>query len=391
MKKTYIDLTISRVELLSDQVISPKPVYSFEPNDDSVPPVNVPPLERTLQMKKILSLISLVLAIVLFATACKDGKTSGTVPDGATSGTTPTSEPSTTLSTSTTTRKATPTPEPEHVYSASLLPAELESITVGPLSPDHPYYGDVTYVDPECLEYITEITIFDEEIGDTFVVHVSVPPGYSADKSYPMVVMTDGVWRLSDHVEVRPMMKEGRIEDLILVSIGYPDGYDYQNIRDRDLVNDPESFLHFIADNLMPYLLENYSVDETNLTLAGHSYGGYWAFYSLLHSDTICKNMFSNYVIASPALSARTGIASVDDYEELYYERQAALAARVYVTAGGEEPSPYVIQIDDFVAMLENRDYQGLDMTYEILSGYDHNGVFKPTLINALLMFYGKD
>jgi len=344
-------------------------------------------------MNRSFFLVSLALSIVLFTTACRAGdstETSGTVPVENTSGTTASSKSSTSTSTSATTRKPTPTPEPEQVYSASLLPAELESITVGPLSPDHPYYGDVTYVDPECLEYITEITIFDEEIGDTFVVHVSVPLGYSTDKSYPMVVMTDGVWRLSDHVEVRPMMKEGRIEDLILVSIGYPDGYDYQNIRDRDLVNDPESFLHFIADNLMPYLLENYSVDESKMTLTGHSYGGYWGFYSLLHSDTIGKNLFSNYVIASPALSARTGIASVDDYEELYYERSTALSARVYVTAGGEEPSPYVIQIDDFVAMLENRDYQGLDMTYEILAGYDHNGVFKPTLINALLMFYGK-
>lgn len=334
------------------------------------------PFEKEMNMEKRFSLIPLILVLALFTAACGAGGDSFV---------------SNTSKLSATTRKPTPAPGTERVYSDTILPSELESITVGPLSPDHAYYADVTYVDPECLEYITEIKIFDEEIGDTFVVHVSVPPGYSTEKSFPMVVMTDGVWRLSDHVEVRPMMKGGRIEDLILVSIGYPDGYDYQNIRDRDLVNDPESFLHFIVDNLMPYLLENYSVDETNLTLTGHSYGGYWAFYSLLHSDTIGKNLFSNYVIASPALSARTGIANCDDYEELYYKRSTALAARVYVTAGGEEPSPYVIQIDDFVANLEKRDYQGLEMTYEIIEGYDHNGVFKPTLINALLMFFGKD
>lgn len=326
-------------------------------------------------MRRWLLLISLAMAIVLFATACVSGDaraTSETVP--------------------LTTKKivSTPTPEPEQIYSASLLPSELESITVGSLSPEHPYYDDVTYVDPECLEYITEIKIFDEEIGDTFVVHVSVPPSYGDGKSYPMVVMTDGVWRLSDHVEVRPMMEDGQIEELILVSIGYPDGYNYQNIRDRDLVNDPESFLHFIVDNLMPYLLENYSVDETSLTLTGHSYGGYWAFYALLHSDTIAKNLFSNYVVASPAMSARTGIANADDYEELYYERATVLSARVYVTAGGEEPAAYVALIDDFLARLEKSDYQGLEMTYEIIEGYDHNGVFKPSLINALLMFYGK-
>jgi hypothetical protein len=328
-----------------------------------------------LHMKKWFFLISLILAPALFATACSDGGDSSV---------------SVSSKASATTGKATPTPVPEQVYSDTLLSSELESITVGALSPEHPYYDDVTYVDPKCLEYITEITIFDEEVGDTFVVHVSVPPSYGDGKSYPMVVMTDGVWRLSDHVEVRPMMEDCRIEELILVSIGYPDGYDYQNIRDRDLVNDPESFLHFIIDNLMPYLLENYSVDERNMTLTGHSYGGYWGFYALLHSDTIGKNMFSNYLIASPAMSARTGIANADDYEELYYERATALPARVYVTAGGLEPDPYVTQIDAFLSLLKNRDYQDLDLTYELIEGYDHNGVFKPSLINGLLMFYGK-
>lgn len=352
-------------------------------------------------MKRWFYLVSLALAIALFATACGaggTGVTSGTVLGEAASGTassasaSPSSTTSAPASPSTSaTKKATPTPEPAQVYSDTLLPSELESITVGALSPEHTYYEDVTEFDPECLEYITEIRIFDEEIGDTFVVHVSVPPSYGDGKSYPMVVMTDGVWRLSDHVEVRPMMEDGRIEELILVSIGYPDGYDYQNIRDRDLVNDPESFLHFIIDNLMPYLLENYSVDETNLTLTGHSYGGYWGFYALLHSDTIGKNLFSNYLIASPAMSARTGTANADDYEELYYERATTLPARVYVTAGGLEPAAYVTQIDDFLARLEEREYQGLDMTYEIIEGYDHNGVFKPTLINGLLMFYGMD
>ena len=43
--------------------------------------------------------------------------------------------------------------------------------------------------------------------------------------------MTDGGWRLSDHPKLRPLMKDGVIDDVILISIGYPNDYDYRAIR----------------------------------------------------------------------------------------------------------------------------------------------------------------
>ena len=187
-----------------------------------------------------------------------------------------------------------------------LLPEERDSITLGKLSESHIYYKEVIGIDYQCADYIQELSIYDKEIDDTFVVHISLPPTYDETKQYPLVVMTDGVWRLSDHPELRPLMVEGKIEDVILVSIGYPNDYDYEVIRERDLVERPGDFLHFIIDNLIPYLSEIYSVSEENTTLTGHSYGGYWAAYALLHSDTIGRNTFENYYIGSPSMQANT-------------------------------------------------------------------------------------
>ena len=65
------------------------------------------------------------------------------------------------------------------------------------------YYNEVTTLDPACADYINELSIYDAEIDDTFVVHISLPPDYNEASSYPMVVMTDAVWRLSDHPELR--------------------------------------------------------------------------------------------------------------------------------------------------------------------------------------------
>lgn len=269
-----------------------------------------------------------------------------------------------------------------------LLPEERDSITLGKLSESHIYYKEVIGIDYQCADYIQELSIYDKEIDDTFVVHISLPPTYDETKQYPLVVMTDGVWRLSDHPELRPLMVEGKIEDVILVSIGYPNDYDYEVIRERDLVERPGDFLHFIIDNLIPYLSEIYSVSEENTTLTGHSYGGYWAAYALLHSDTIGRNTFENYYIGSPSMQANTDKKFLRNYESEYRKRNSSLNANVYVTIGGLEKGA-VGSVEGFVEQLE--EYEGINVEYEVIEGESHNTVFKPSIYNTLVKFYGKE
>lgn len=278
---------------------------------------------------------------------------------------------------------------PKHPIATALLPEERDSITIGPLSPDHIYYNEVIGLDPNCKNYIQELSIYDAEIDDTFIVHITLPPNYDETHSYPMIVMTDGVWRLSDHPELRPLMVNGTIEDIIMVSIGYPNDYDYQTIRERDLVDAPDAYLHFIVDNLVPYLEEIYSVDTENMTLTGHSLGGYWAYYALFHSDTIGKNTFQNYYIGSPSMWASTDGTTMTAYEEEYYTRNQTLNANVYITVGSEEDSTFKNAAYQFYKHLIERNYGDLTLKYEEIEGYDHNTVFKPSIKNTLLMFYG--
>ena len=197
-------------------------------------------------MKKELTILTTFsIAIILVVTGCQHSsasKNDSTVTQSVTSYS----------SSEDTSIEEAPTP-------TGLLPEERASITMGKLSPEHMYYNEVTTLDPACADYINELSIYDAEIDDTFVVHISLPPDYNEASSYPMVVMTDGVWRLSDHPELRPLMTSGQIQDVILVSIGYPNTYNYDVIRKRDLQTNPDSFLHFIVDNLIPYLEEIYS------------------------------------------------------------------------------------------------------------------------------------
>lgn len=278
-----------------------------------------------------------------------------------------------------------------YVRHNGLLPEERSSINLGKLSSDHEFYNEVVNLDHDCVDYIQELTIYDSEIDDTFVVHISLPPSYDETKAYPLVVMTDGIWRLSDHPELRPLMENGEIEDVILVSIGYPNGYDYWTIRERDLVNHPDDFLYFIVDNLIPYLSETFSVSTEDTTLTGHSLGGYFAFYALFYNNTIGQNTFENFYIGSPSPQAHTDGLFARNHEERYHAENQSLPANVYITVGGDENHSFVDSIEQFVHQIQDRNYEGLNLTYEVIEGYSHETVFKPSIRNAMLMFYGTE
>lgn len=325
-------------------------------------------------MKKIISIILTVALVSVMFTACGKNTDSGKADQSSDDSFTPAPYVSLT----------------NKQYSEKMLDEERSSIKVSPLSETHEFYSEVVGIDKDSANYIKEISIYDKEIDDTFIVHVSLPPEYKETEKYPMVVMTDGVWRLSDHPELRKLMVSGEIKPVILVSIGYPESYDYRTIRERDLVNDPESYLHFISDNLVPYLEEQYSVDDTDLTLTGHSLGGYWGFYALFNSDSISKNMFKNYYIGSPSFQAFTGTKGIRDFENMYYKRSHELNANVYVTVGSKEPSSFISPITSFISSLEERNYKGLNLKYEEIQGYEHDTVFKPSIKNTMDMYYGK-
>ena len=279
---------------------------------------------------------------------------------------------------------------PQKEYSPVMTQKEKDSVQIGPLSTDHPYYQEVIGFDHDCINYIQEMQIYDEEIDDHFVIHISLPPEYDESRQYPFVVMTDGVWRLSDHPQLRPLMVNHEMEDVVLVSIGYPNDYDYESIRERDLVTDPYSFLHFIADNLIPCLKEHYSLSDENTTFTGHSLGGYFAFFTLFHSDDIAPGIFENYYIGSPSFQAMTGTSFIKDHEKQYFERSQSLPANVYITVGGDENKQMRQNVETFLDVLKERNYEGLTIDYEVIDGFDHNTVFKPSIKNAMLRFYGK-
>ncbi|MBP5362330.1 MAG: hypothetical protein J6Y71_04810 [Ruminococcus sp.] len=232
----------------------------------------------------------------------------------------------------------------------------------------------------EIKDSIDEIDIFDEELNKKFVVHVTLPPEYDSSKEYPLILLTDGIWRFGNIPDMRKVMEDGKAAPVILASIWY--SYDVEDPngsrRYNDLVLERSKSLDFITDNLMPYLGENYSIDYKNSTLYGHSDGGVFTHYALFNSDLYENQPFGNYIIGSPAffgLYYDYPDLKPEEYEKdySYFDRNEKLSKSVFLCAGSQEDPDYTDSYNghdttlEGVAKLKERlESHGADLTYKL-------------------------
>ncbi len=237
----------------------------------------------------------------------------------------------------------------------------------------------------------TQTTIYPNNIDDTFVIDICLPDDYDESVSYPAMYLTDCYWRREDYASIKELYESGKTKEFILVGIGYPDDYDFDLIRERDLLEDPNSFLDLIVNGVLPYAESNYNIDAADRTFCGASYGGYFTLYSLFQSDGITKDVFKNYVLASAAFYEKSYKKNLAGWEEEYYERgNTELNANVYMSVGADEEGRFLKPFNKFVSLMEERNYSGLNLTSKIYEGKEHYTVWVPTLLDGLQMFLKK-
>ncbi len=199
----------------------------------------------------------------------------------------------------------------------------------------------------EIAPYVKEYNIYDEQLDTNFVVHVTLPPDFDQDKTYPAYVLTDAVWRFNNCADMRKSMEEGKAGDVILISIGYDysiNGADDTN-RIKFFCDRCEDFLNFITDDLMPYMGEEYNIDFGDSTFYGHSLGGTFAHYAAFNSDKYENQPFKNYIIGSPAfwspgfLPYTEGDEFKDEYG--YFDRNDSFDKNLFICGGANEDPVY--------------------------------------------------
>ena len=172
-------------------------------------------------------------------------------------------------------------------------------------------------------------SLYSNILNESRKIYVQLPAGYSPDKNqkYPVAFILDGEVFLPTVNEVQNYYSGGFTPEMVLVGISN------EKNRLRDLTTstittkygmpfnekngEADNFLKFIETELIPFIDNKYPVTGYR-TLIGHSYGGLFTLYTLIHQP----ELFNNYLAIDPSLDW--------DDQRLLKEAKETIAARDY-------------------------------------------------------------
>lgn len=245
---------------------------------------------------------------------------------------------------------------------------------------------------PEATVFHSEVRVLTSSYTEQdYQISVWLPPDYSSSsKSYPVLYLLDSNTLFGAAANlILPLIWGNELPELIVVGIGYEiSSYeDWGRLRSYDMtptaVSDvpgsgrAEKFLNFIKAELIPYIETNYRTNRGDRAIMGHSYGGLFVLYTLLHEP----NLFHRYCAGSPAPDYDNRI--LFRYEEKLAETCSALPAKLVVVIGGLEKD-MLRDTEEFCAILSNRNYEGLALSYLVLDGESHMSVIAPLIVKGL-------
>jgi predicted alpha/beta superfamily hydrolase len=248
------------------------------------------------------------------------------------------------------------------------------------------------------LENTEARSIASKAVGRTYGLLVALPDGYTdSGSSYPVLYVLDG-WHFplveflagnGVYAKTMPpvivvtidqdgtnLVSRGRVMDLRRLDFTptKAPGDDYSGGADR--------FLEFMRDELIPYIDATYRTNKTDRGLIGHSYGGLFAIYAMLHQP----DLFSRIVAASPSLGWDGG-SLIKDAPGLLLHGQ--FKTRIDFSYGSDESGEEKLEsVQPFFWSLDALKPEGLDYRFTIYPGENHNSVRPTSFSNGLAWVY---
>lgn len=235
---------------------------------------------------------------------------------------------------------------------------------------------------------ITTDTVYSTNTKDKYVITIRKPAGFSKDKKYHHVYMTDGGIGIGDYVLGRDKSWAAEIPgNCIVIAIGHIGDYHTRRSRDfipADISKNTETnfgkaslFYLFMKNELFPFAEKKLPARKSRAFI-GHSFGGLFCLYTLFRED----KLFNYHFAISPSCWAN--YYELDKIEAAYFKNNKQLNARVTLYAGGLEFLNKVLySTRNFYNTVNGRKYTGLTITKEEIGNANHFSIRKPAVDRA--------
>lgn len=253
---------------------------------------------------------------------------------------------------------------------------------------------------PASVTGTEQFTVKARSNGVDYRVDVWLPPGLDTMSVRPPVfVITDANLAFHTVRETVTMLGvSGEVSPLIVVGVGYAEtdgrGYTpaYAANRTRDYTpsnvaampggGGSAAFLAFLKDELVPMVEARYRADASRRGLGGHSLGGLFATYALLHEP----GFFTRYWIGSPSLWWDNQLAF--SWVPVARQRATQPSGRAYLTVGAKESAVMVPPMRRMSAELK-RTFPALRVGSQVYPDESHGSVVGGAISRALRFLYG--
>ncbi len=224
-----------------------------------------------------------------------------------------------------------------------------------------------------------KITFHSSIVGRDYELDINLPRHYAdTTRRFPVLFLLDSQW---DFPLVNAVFGEqyydGFVPEIVIVGIaagGVAPNYD--SLRALDLTptrmaQQPQTgngakFLECIKKEVIPLIESKYRVRSDDRALMGSSLGGLFTLYAMFKET----NLFSRYILTSPALQWDNGVLYT--YEKEYAAKHTSLPVHLFIARG--ELEPIEAEMQKFADLLRSRKYEGLDFQAAVLEGMGHSG-----------------
>lgn len=225
--------------------------------------------------------------------------------------------------------------------------------------------------------------------GVSYVLYTHVPDRCRSG-GCPAVYVLDGAAWLPTFAKVVDQYSAAyQMEPVVLVGLGYRDITNTGDLRKKDFTpafgrtpnktGGADAFLAVLRRELIPYAEAHLPISHTGRSLAGHSYAGLFATYTLARAP----DLFDNYLILSPSLW-------FDDRKiyDVTFETSAR-RHRIFLASDMPRPPARSTMADD-VSHLERvlLTHPEYEVSRSLMFGTSHNSMVAPAARAGLPALY---